>query len=165
MQRQTRTTQLQIRLTAAEKRSISEGARTAGMSVSAWVLAKLLPDLRCNIERLIKAVARPQEESYALAELNDLLTSMSRHQIERTFEDPMRLPESPLLKNQIAAMIELAAHRAQTEIPPWVRDIPPLSEPHFGTGLLGLRLHLLTSAPPPFRRRNIFVDASLGDRH
>jgi hypothetical protein len=29
---------------------------------------------------------------------------------------------------------------------------------------MGLRLHLLLSAPPAFRRRNIFLDASVGDR-
>jgi len=30
--------------------------------------------------------------------------------------------------------------------------------------LLGLRLHLLTHSPAPFRRRNIFIDASVGAR-
>jgi hypothetical protein len=29
---------------------------------------------------------------------------------------------------------------------------------------LRLRAHLLTSSPPPFRRRNIFIDTTLGGR-
>jgi hypothetical protein len=34
----------------------------------------------------------------------------------------------------------------------------------FGSDLQSLRLHLLTHSPPPFLARNIFVDATLGDR-
>lgn len=29
---------------------------------------------------------------------------------------------------------------------------------------MSLRLHLLTRSPPPFRRRNLFVDSSIGQR-
>jgi hypothetical protein len=45
-----------------------------------------------------------------------------------------------------------------------VREVPPLEEPHFATTLEGLRLHLLQVSPVPFKRRNIFIDSSLGDR-
>jgi hypothetical protein len=48
--------------------------------------------------------------------------------------------------------------------PRWTPAIPGLSKPVFGTSLVGLRLHLLLRSPPAFRRRNIFIDASLGDR-
>jgi hypothetical protein len=34
----------------------------------------------------------------------------------------------------------------------------------FGSDLQNLRLYLLTHSPPPFRRRNIFIDSTLGDR-
>jgi hypothetical protein len=37
-------------------------------------------------------------------------------------------------------------------------------EPSFATEPPGLRLHLLRSAPVAFMRRNLFVDASIGDR-
>ena len=40
--------------------------------------------------------------------------------------------------------------------------IEALSEPEFGSQLQSLRLHLLTHSPPPFRRRNIFIDTSIG---
>jgi hypothetical protein len=39
-----------------------------------------------------------------------------------------------------------------------------LPQPVFGSELKALRLHLLTNSPPAFRRRNIFIDATLGDR-
>jgi hypothetical protein len=39
-----------------------------------------------------------------------------------------------------------------------------LTEPVFGSELQSLRLYLLTHSPPPFRARNIFIDATLGDR-
>jgi hypothetical protein len=42
--------------------------------------------------------------------------------------------------------------------------VPPLDEPHFATPLRGLRLHLLRASPVAFKRRNIFVDSSVGDR-
>jgi hypothetical protein len=40
----------------------------------------------------------------------------------------------------------------------------PLAEPYFATSLKSLREHLLVAAPIPFKRRNIFVDASVGAR-
>ncbi|HTY49830.1 MAG TPA: hypothetical protein VMB48_09070 [Steroidobacteraceae bacterium] len=39
-----------------------------------------------------------------------------------------------------------------------------MSEPAFGSELRSLRLHLLTQSPPAFRCRNIFIDASVGER-
>ena len=42
--------------------------------------------------------------------------------------------------------------------------IAPLASPVFGSKLESLRLYLLTHSPPPFRRRNIFIDASIGAR-
>jgi hypothetical protein len=61
-------------------------------------------------------------------------------------------------------MIELACQRAGIRAPAWTESVRPLPQPVFGAPLESLRLHLLTHAPPPFRRRNIFVDASIGDR-
>jgi hypothetical protein len=45
-----------------------------------------------------------------------------------------------------------------------VREVAPLEEPHFGAPLQSLRLHLLAASPVAFKRRNIFVDAAVGDR-
>jgi hypothetical protein len=71
---------------------------------------------------------------------------------------------SPYVQNYVAAMVELAAHQKGVASPGWVREVPPLDEPHFATALGGLRLHLLQVSPVPFKRRNIFIDSSLGGR-
>ena len=159
-----KTAQLQIRLTAAEKRTIQQNARHAELSVSEWVLSRILPSIQRQAQRLLDRLSASEDESYVLAELHDLLSRVQKSELERVFCDPLRLPSSPCLQNQIAAMLELAAHRCGAHVPTWVSDIPPLSTPYFATSLIGLRLHLLANAPPPFRRRNLFVDSSLGDR-
>jgi hypothetical protein len=61
-------------------------------------------------------------------------------------------------------MIEQACERRAVRVPEWVRAVEPLAEPAFGSTLKSLRLHLLTHSPPSFRRRNIFIDAALGDQ-
>ena len=58
----------------------------------------------------------------------------------------------------------IAAANKDRCTPEWCRSVRPLAEPVFTTELVSLRLHLLLHAPIPFRRRNIFVDASVGDR-
>jgi hypothetical protein len=61
-------------------------------------------------------------------------------------------------------MVEQAADQKHVAPPAWVRDVAPLDAPHFATRLKSLRQHLLRSAPVPFKRRNIFVDAGVGAR-
>ena len=164
MRRETKTTQLQLRVSVAQKRLIQRSAKSAGMSVSAWILARVQPECRQEMQHLFDDLSRAVDPSYLLAELNDRLGRMDRAELERVLGEPMRPPARASLQNQIAAMIELAAHRRSAAVPAWVRDIPPLTKPVFATGLMGLRLHLLVHAPPPFRRRNLFVDSSLGDQ-
>jgi hypothetical protein len=48
--------------------------------------------------------------------------------------------------------------------PTWAGSVEPLDRPHFATPLRSLRLHLLRASPVPFKRRNIFVDSSVGAR-
>jgi hypothetical protein len=111
--------------------------------------------------RLAEEVANATRFKDPLAELNDLLTSAPGEEIERLppprIEDPYRL-------NYVTAMVEVAAHRAGVIPPPWTASVKPLGTPHFIDSSLGLRAHLLTASPPPFRRRNIFIDATIGDR-
>jgi len=164
MKRETKASQLQLRVSAAEKADIKRAAKHAGMPVSAWVLSCLLSAPRREIERLFAALDDLEQASYALAEFNDLLTRMRRDEFTRVWREPVRLPASLQMQNQVAAMIELCAHRCEAGVPTWIRDIPPLAVPVFATALASLRLHLLVHTPPPFRRRNLFVDSSLGDR-
>jgi uncharacterized protein (DUF1778 family) len=159
-----KTQQLQIRVTPEQKSALARRARRAGQDLSSFVLARALPSAAVRFEELVSALAEPDRRRFALAELNDLLTELAPRELaEVTGEADLR-GLSAYLRNYVAAMVELAAHQAGTLPPGWVREIPPLEEPHFATPLEGLRLHLLRSSPVPFKRRNLFVDSSLGDR-
>jgi hypothetical protein len=61
-------------------------------------------------------------------------------------------------------MVEYACAKRSVAPPAWTRTVTPLPDPVFATALQSLRLHLLTHSPPPFRARNIFIDASVGER-
>jgi hypothetical protein len=111
--------------------------------------------------RLVLALARAEKISYPLAELNDLLASASGPDIEAL---PAPQLEDPYRANYVAAMVELAAHRVGVLPPAWTATVLPLEAPVFIDPSLNLRAHLLTASPPPFRRRNIFIDSSVGDR-
>ncbi len=99
--------------------------------------------------------------AFVLAELNDLLTAAAADQFE-LLEAPTI--GDPYLSNYVAAMVELAAHRSGVCPPAWTSTITPLSEPVFAAPWLSLRAHLLLESPVPFRRRNIFIDSSIGAR-
>ena len=111
--------------------------------------------------RLTASVAEAGKIAYPLAELNDLLSTAPPAEIpelpQPSIGDPYRL-------NYVTAMVELAAHRGRVMPPLWTSAVSPLREPVFIDPSLSLRAHLLTASPPPFRRRNIFIDSSLGDR-
>ena len=114
-----------------------------------------------SFTRLTDAVAVASRIAYPLAELNDLLTNAPADEIERL---PMPSIEDPYRLNYVTAMVELAANRAGAIPPLWTAGVIPLASPVFIDPSLALRPHLLTASPPPFRRRNIFIDSSLGDR-
>jgi hypothetical protein len=61
-------------------------------------------------------------------------------------------------------MVEVACAQRGIASPAWTRTIAPLTEPVFGSALMSLRLYLLTHSPAPFRRRNIFIDSTVGSR-
>ena len=105
---------------------------------------------------------RGEPPTYVLAEVNDLLTKASAAQIE-SLEAPVI--DDPYLANYIAAMVEQAAYRRGSPGPPgWTSAIEPLARPVFATPWMSLRAHLLIESPVPFRRRNIFIDSTIGDR-
>jgi hypothetical protein len=111
--------------------------------------------------RLAREVSDAKKIAYPLAELNDLLTAASGEEIEKlpapSIADSYRL-------NYVTAMVEMAAHKAGVVPPLWTSEVEPLSTPVFVDPSLSLRAHLLTASPPSFRRRNIFIDSSIGAR-
>lgn len=159
-----KTEQLQIRLTPQQKTSLKRLARTAGTDVSRYVLSRLLPASEDRFADLVRAIQSADQRRYALAELNDFLHAIPPIAFSDAVASGDVNPLTPYWQNYVAAMVEQAAAAKQIEPPAWVRDIAPLEAPVFATSLKSLRMHLLRSAPVPFKRRNIFVDSSIGAR-
>jgi mobilization protein NikA len=155
--------QIQIRVTPAQKAAIRHAARRAGMDMSAYVLARLLPAPARRFQDLTEACAESGDARFALAELNSWLASLGAGELQEAVSSPPpRL--TPYLANYVAAMVEYACAKHGVAPPSWTCETAPLAEPVFGSTLMSLRLYLLTHTPPPFRRRNIFIDASIGSR-
>lgn len=131
--------------------------------MSTYVLARVLPIASRRFVGLTRACQEADAPHAALAELNSWLTSLGAVELaESVTSAPVGL--TPFLANYVAAMVEYVCARRGVQPPAWTSAMPPLCEPVFGSALVSLRLYLLTHSPPPFRRRNIFIDATIGDR-
>ena len=159
-----KTQQLQIRVSPAEKAAIQRAAKRAGLDMSSYVLSRVISVPANRFQACVSAAAAGLNSSYGLAELNDLLTKLSSLELEGAVAAAPTSSLSPFLANYVAAMVELACALRAIPIPHWTRTILPLADPWFGSSVLSLRHYLLISSPAPFRRRNIFIDASLGSR-
>jgi uncharacterized protein (DUF1778 family) len=160
----TRSEQLQIRLTSAEKTALKRRARAAGQDVSAYVLARVLPSEPDHLAAIIGALRDDTNRRFALAALSDLLSSLAPIEFSYVTGRIGVRTLSPLLQNYVSAMVEHAARGKGVDAPEWTATVIPLDEPFFATGLKSLRLHLLRVTPVAFRRRNIFVDSTVGAR-
>lgn len=156
--------QLQIRVTPAEKAAIHRAATRAGQDMSTYVLSRVLAVPGMQFQDAVAACAGPAPPSFALAALNSLLSGLTAAELREAVAQGPADALTPYLANYVAAMVEYACHKRGIPVPAWTRKVEALAEPVFGSSLQSLRLHLLTHSPPPFRRRNIFIDASLGDR-
>ena len=154
---------VQLRVTPREKARLKQLARAAGQDLTGYVLARALPPNRLRFREILQALAEGDEHRYALAELNDFLTELAPVELLDALD--VELPDlDPLHANYVAAMVEHAAHLKETPPPAWTRTVAPLEQPYFGSPLGSHRIHLLRASPVAFRRRNIFVDASIGAR-
>jgi len=160
---QTKLSQLQIRVSRAEKAAIRGAAKRAGMDMSSYVLSKVIVTSATRFKECVVAAAGPKS-SFGLAELNSLLTKLSSFELKGAVAEEPDVALSPFVANYIAAMVELACAMRAIPVPHWTRTVIPLEEPWFATRVSALRHYLLTSSPPPFRCRNIFIDSSLGSR-
>jgi hypothetical protein len=163
MDKATKSEQLQLRVSREEKRAIQRAAAQAGMDMSAYVLSRVVSAPAAMFQELGRACAGPAPR-YALAELNSLLSSFTSGQLKDAVFVPPPANLTPYFMNYIAAMVELVCAKRAIAAPLWTRAVTPLAEPVFASSLEGLRLYLLTHSPPPFRRRNIFIDSSVGER-
>lgn len=156
--------QLQLRVTPSEKKKIQQMAKKSGMTMSTWVRSRLLSSHAPEFRDLLLAISQPETRRVALAELNTWLVSLNRMEFSETVAQAPLETLNLYLGNYVAAMVEVAAHQKRVSPPAWTKNYTGLDRPDFGSDLKALRLHLLASSPPPFRRRNIFIDSSIGDR-
>lgn len=110
------------------------------------------------------AVVGSTDPSFALAHVNGLLAKLTSPELRTAIAAAPEAVLSPFLLNYVAAMVEVACQKREIPLPGWTGMVAPLEEPVFGSTLQSLRLYLLTHSPAAFRRRNIFIDASVGDR-
>ncbi|HEU4464831.1 MAG TPA: hypothetical protein VFS53_07295 [Gemmatimonadota bacterium] len=159
-----KTGQLQIRVTPRQKASLKRLARRAGQSVSAYVLSRALPPEKSRFEELLRALREEDRHRFALAELNDFLARLTPIEFHDAVGDSEPEGLTPRIGNYVAAMVEHAASRMNVDPPSWTADVAPLEEPWFPVEFPRLRAYLLRVAPVAFKRRNIFVDSTVGDR-
>jgi hypothetical protein len=155
--------QLQIRVSPADKAALKRLARRAGMDVSAYVLSRVRPPAAAALADLVRQLGH-EGDRYVLAEINDLLASLAPAEFTTAAAhlDVGRL--SPWPQNYVTAMIEHAAHQKGEPPPVWTLEVAPLERPWFAVPFPRLRPYLLRAAPVAFKRRNLFVDATVGDR-
>ncbi len=158
-----KSTQLQIRVSKREKSAIQGAAKRAGLDMSTYVLRRVLSAPAARFQELIGTAAEA-EPSFALAELNSFLSKLSGGELRDAVAAWPMVTLTPYVGNYVAAMVEYACGRRAMAPPAWTRSIEPLIEPVFASALQSLRVHLLIHSPAPFRRRNIFIDSSLGAR-
>ncbi|MGQ0560801.1 MAG: hypothetical protein ACT443_02890 [Gemmatimonadota bacterium] len=156
--------QIQIRVSAEQKRRLRKLAREAGTDMSAWVLSRVLPDEAERFQELVVALGSARTRQFALAELADYLRSLPPGAFQRAVSQAPRPKLDQGTLNHLAAAIELAAARRAQAPPAWTRQIPIPAAPEFGSTLFSLQLYLLTRSPVALRRRNLFMDASIDDR-
>jgi len=156
--------QLQIRVSAEQKARIRRGAHGARTDMSSWVLSRLFPREEESFQQLVSQLGTGETPSLVFAQIHDFLANLPAAEFPDAVATRPATKLGPYFENYLAAMVECAATSKGVDPPAWLSEIEPLATPVFGAALDSIRLHLLTHSPPPFRRRNIFIDASIGDR-
>ncbi len=159
-----KTEQLQIRVSRQQKARLARDAKRAGQTISAYVLGRSLVEAREEFGEVLGRLASGKNESFALATLNDLLSKWTGGELAQGVDEAPTVELSPFLHNYVAAMVELACSKKGIATPFWTFEVAALKQPYFATELASLRPYLLMASPVPFKRRNLFVDASVGDR-
>lgn len=159
-----KTAQLQIRISPRDKTRLRRLAAAAGMDVSSYMLSRVLPDEAGRFAALTAALRSSEAPAFVFAELHDMLSRCAAIDFRVLVEMPPPAGLAPWHANYVAAMVETAAHRVSVAPPAWVTSIEPLKTPWFAAPLRSLRPYLLRVSPPAFKRRNLFIDTTLGGR-
>jgi hypothetical protein len=162
--RAAKTSHLQIRVSPAQKADLVRRARASGLDLSSFVLQRVAPETGERFAALVRALAARPRDPFVLAEISDLLESLGAPTFRATVESLRATKLDDISANLLAAMVDTRAARLGLVPPDWVEKLPALRRPWFPTELMSVRLHLLCNSPPAFRRRNLFIDSTLGDR-
>jgi len=158
-----RSSQLQIRVTPAEKATLKRLADAAGESVSSYVLSRVLPSEEQLIGQLYEQLAEGgSDHRPIMTRLQRALADLPAAELGERVPPPDPSGLGPFLLNAVAALVETAAHEKGADPPDWVATVPPLARPHFGWPLKSLRPHQVRVTPVPFKRRNLFFDPATG---
>lgn len=161
-----KTSHIQLRLSPEQKEAIRVAATRANLDMSQWVLNKIFPRPRARLLAImwqLKSMQDKVERHYVLNDLNAFLVSLTKDDLLSAVSEDPSVSLNETMGNYVAAMIEqiCVAHNAQA--PKWLAERDGLRDPFFGSDLVSLRLYLLSVSPPPFRKRNIFIDSTVGD--
>lgn len=155
----TRSSQLQIRVTPAEKETLKRLASAAGETVSSYVLSKVLPSTELELVARMRRLADPEADGRdALVGVLELLEQVPGPELAERVPPPDPDDTPPVVRNRIAALVESVANRRASRPPDWVHAVPRLPRPHFGWSLASLKPHQLRVTPVAFKRRNLFFD-------
>ncbi len=155
---------LQIRLSSKQKEIIRGAAKNAKTDMSSWVLAKIINNQSEEFLKVVEKLVSSQKQSYNYAEIHDLLMKLDNNVFSKTVEFSPTKELNSFQLNYIAAMVEQRAMQLSEKAPSWCSDIKSLEAPCFGTSLKSLNLYLLLNSPLAFRKRNIFIDSTVGQR-
>jgi uncharacterized protein (DUF1778 family) len=159
-----KTAQLQIRVSPAQKARLRQLAARAGQDVSTYVIERALPRARARFDDAVRVLRDESARRFAFAELAEVLRDATPAELQLDVA-PHELPKlSAFAQNYLAALVEQACAAHGAVSPAWTASIAPLDEPWFASDLRSLRTHLLVASPPPFTRRNLFVDPGVTGR-
>lgn len=151
--------QLQIRVTPAEKQILKRLAAEAGETLSGYVLSKALPAVGVELAALMSRLAEADLDVRAtFADLAAGLEEIPPSELAEAVPPPDLDVVPPVLLNRVAALVEADAIRRGGPVPPWTRRVAPLPRPHFGWSLTSLKPHQMRVTPAAFKRRNLFFD-------
>ena len=151
-----KSSQLQIRVTPAQKEMLKRLAAEVDMSVSAYVLSKALPSVRRTFEARVEALSTSVDRPTAVDRLLRFLAELPDDTFREAVAAPLPGGLPPVLANYVAGAVEAESGRRRMPRPRWTAGVPPLGEPHFAWDLPALRPHLMRVTPPAFKRRRLF---------
>ena len=132
--------------------------------MSSWVLSKISNNQSKEFLRVVEKLVSSKKQSYIYAEIHDLLMKCGNNIFNKTIESSPTVELNSFQINYVAAMVEYRAMQLNEKIPAWCSEITTLDTPYFGSSLKSLNLYLLLNSPLAFRKRNIFIDSSVGQR-